>query len=374
MPSSTTNSPAARRARQSADAVEVPNTAPPPYPGDNTYDLTPLPHTVNRPRLPEDRRNPHLSHVPVDTAIVKFQTIVREGKEIIIGRIKVSTPGENQHAFILRRYDTNAISLSTMFRVAFPGASPAEEEREIDWVNSTFDTSGTNGNSGGRNFVKLAGEWVDRRTAIHLAPAYGLKDLVATLARAEPDPSVKYRMSQRSQAAAEDLQRKKEAQATGTGSGSRAVPSMSATDAAQPSPKRARQAPRAEGTPRRLTLEATTTVTAPPNATIDMNAEIESAKQLVRDLKRELQLRQAAGEDIEEAGSSERGIKRLPDDDGVTISSGQGKGGERVIRTNRRVQQGGVAQAVKTAAYGTMLFGLGVSAALFLPQLASNFM
>ena len=43
-------------------------------------------------------------------------------------------PGENQHAFILRRYDTNAISLSTMFRVAFPGASPAEEEREIDWV------------------------------------------------------------------------------------------------------------------------------------------------------------------------------------------------------------------------------------------------
>lgn len=62
MPSSTTNSPAARRARQSADVVEVPNTAPPPYPGDNTYDLTPLPHTVNRPRLPEDRRNPHLSH------------------------------------------------------------------------------------------------------------------------------------------------------------------------------------------------------------------------------------------------------------------------------------------------------------------------
>lgn len=64
MPSSATSSPAARRARQSADAdnVEVPNTAPPPYPGDNTYDLTPLPHTVNRPRLPEERRNPHLSY------------------------------------------------------------------------------------------------------------------------------------------------------------------------------------------------------------------------------------------------------------------------------------------------------------------------
>lgn len=171
-------------------------------------------------------------------------------------------------------------------------------------------------------------------------------------------------MSQRSQAAAEDLQRKKEQQATGSGNSSRVVPSLSATEASQPSPKRARPAPRAEGSPRRLTLEATTTVTAPSSAAIDMNAEIESAKQLVRDLKRELQLRQAAGEDIEESESSERGIKRLPDDDGVAISSGQGKGGERVIRTNRRVQQGGVAQAVKTAAYGTMLFGLGVSAAL----------
>lgn len=126
MPSSTNNSPAARRARQPADEG-VPSTAPPPYPGDNTYDLTPLPHTVNRPRLPEEKRNPHLSSgkyevhqavgkavampifgvcdssphslskfsftfaVPADNTIVKFQTIVREGKEIVIGRIKVST-------------------------------------------------------------------------------------------------------------------------------------------------------------------------------------------------------------------------------------------------------------------------------------------
>lgn len=39
--------------------------APPPYPGtanDTQYDLTPLPHTANRPRLPEDKRNPHLNN------------------------------------------------------------------------------------------------------------------------------------------------------------------------------------------------------------------------------------------------------------------------------------------------------------------------
>lgn len=76
---------------------------PPPYSvnaGGDT-DLTPTPHSLNRPRLPA-RRNEHLdncrscSHselntVPDDINIVKFQTIVREGKEIIIGRVKVPT-------------------------------------------------------------------------------------------------------------------------------------------------------------------------------------------------------------------------------------------------------------------------------------------
>lgn len=137
---------------------------PPPYPGEG-YDLTPTPQSVNRPRLPEERRNPWLARraslpsfsnissspaVPEDATIVKFQTIVREGKEIIIGRIKVLTvrPIHNrwcpadiapqnhgaQHAFILRRYDTNAVSLTTMFKVAFPGSTDDEEKREMDWV------------------------------------------------------------------------------------------------------------------------------------------------------------------------------------------------------------------------------------------------
>jgi hypothetical protein len=81
-------------------------------------------------------------------------------------------PGSHTHAFILRRYDTNAISLTTMFKVAFPGATDEEESREMDWVGvdhgdrlkltrqvrRTFDTSNTNG---GRNYdaVRLAGQW-----------------------------------------------------------------------------------------------------------------------------------------------------------------------------------------------------------------------
>ena len=41
----------------------------------------------------------------------------------------------NNHAFILRRYDTNAISLTTMYKVAFPGATEEDERREMDWVS-----------------------------------------------------------------------------------------------------------------------------------------------------------------------------------------------------------------------------------------------
>ena len=45
-----------------------------------------------------------------------------------------SRPGQNSHAFILRRYDTNAVSLTTMYKVAFPGATDEDERREMDWV------------------------------------------------------------------------------------------------------------------------------------------------------------------------------------------------------------------------------------------------
>jgi len=95
-----------------------------------------------------------------DALVVKFQTIVRDGKEIVVGRLKVATvsrviyveptssemaddavihvqdlPAPNEHAFVLRRYDTGAISVTTMFKAAFPGATEEEEEREMRWVS-----------------------------------------------------------------------------------------------------------------------------------------------------------------------------------------------------------------------------------------------
>jgi len=142
-------------------ATFINTVPPPPYPGNDpaphVYDLTPTPQIQNRPRLPE-LRNTHLSHLPDDVTIVKFQTIVREAREIVVGRIKVPTPGNNPHAFILRRYDTDAISLTTMYKVAFPGATEEDERREMDWVRSSYDTSNTNG-SRDCDAVRLAGQW-----------------------------------------------------------------------------------------------------------------------------------------------------------------------------------------------------------------------
>ncbi|BEI81146.1 hypothetical protein CcaverHIS002_0203060 [Cutaneotrichosporon cavernicola] len=355
---------------------------PPPYPGEG-YDLTPTPQSVNRPRLPEERRNVNLHRLPDDATIVKFQTIVREDKEIIIGRIKVQTPAATgtAHAFILRRYDTDAVSLTTMFKVAFPASTDEEEKREMDWVRSSYDTTGTNG-SRDCDTVRLAGQWVSRHLAIHLAPAYNLSELVMALCKAAPDPNVSYRKSQRSQAAADEIARTRPSLTPAAASSStRPAPSMTANDVEVPTAKR-RRATSAQGTDeqRRLTLEATTTVTAPIGSVVDVNAEIESAKQLVRDLKRELQLRSAAGNELEETGgadaeNSTRGRKRSANSDGAAVSGGAPSGTKREIRTNKRVEEkNGVVETTKRVAFGAMLFGLGASAALLLPQLAAQYL
>ncbi|CAK9779826.1 hypothetical protein CC85DRAFT_266840 [Cutaneotrichosporon oleaginosum] len=359
---------------------------PPPYPGEG-YDFTPTPQNVNRPRLPEPRRNPYLRRLPEDATLVKFQTIVREGKEIIIGRIKVQTPERTgaQHAFILRRYDTDAVSLTTMFKVAFPGSTDEEERREMDWVRSSYDTSGTNG-SRDCNTVRLAGQWVSRHLAIHLAPAYNLTELVMALCKAAPDPNISYRKSQRSQAAADELARSRQshqqltaAPAAGTSAQpaqpARVAPSMMADEVNAPVPKRQRPAEAEDR--RRLTLEATTTVTAPYGRVVDINAEIESAKQLVRDLRRELQLRTAAGEELEDLGGAEdenyaRGRKRAANADAAVVPAGAPSGTERVIRKNKRVERD--TENVKQMAFGAMLFGLGAAAAVFFPSLAAQYM
>ncbi|KAH9178289.1 hypothetical protein EDB89DRAFT_2181077 [Lactarius sanguifluus] len=82
---------------------------------------------VPRPPLPLEHLNPHIKTFDsANVPTVKFQEIIREGQSTI----------PSGHAFILRRLDTGAISLTTMFRAAFPTASDESERVEANWIIS----------------------------------------------------------------------------------------------------------------------------------------------------------------------------------------------------------------------------------------------
>lgn len=96
--------PHAHTSTVDSDITEFTSSVPPPpYSGPDVTNLNVLPQAFTRPALPEHKRNQQLSNcgcpgylradlaVPEETYFVKFQTIVREGKEIVVGRIKVPT-------------------------------------------------------------------------------------------------------------------------------------------------------------------------------------------------------------------------------------------------------------------------------------------
>ncbi|KAJ1034806.1 hypothetical protein NDA13_001060 [Ustilago tritici] len=97
---------------------------------------------LNRPKLPASK-NPRLSEV--DEAVVKLQIIKREGHNIIIGRVKLPTVNGQDHAFLLKRFDTNAMAASSMFRLAFPFADGNAEAAEMQFLDAQYDTNRANG-------------------------------------------------------------------------------------------------------------------------------------------------------------------------------------------------------------------------------------
>ncbi|KAG1733598.1 uncharacterized protein EDB91DRAFT_1148298 [Suillus paluster] len=149
-----------------------------------------------RPDLPFKNQNPHISSLDLSKLPpVKYQSLDRDGHEVLVGRMKIPTPGG--HAFILRRFDTGAISLTTMFRAAFPTASEADERRETVWVKDTYDLAGNNGSTKEPSIVRLAGTWVSPDIALRpeFAQTYGLGGVIPHVAKATPDPSAAYRRS-----------------------------------------------------------------------------------------------------------------------------------------------------------------------------------
>ena len=107
---------------------------------------------------------------------------------------------QDGHAFILRRFDTGAISLTTMFRAAFPNASDSEEKLEVAWVKDTYDLSGNNGSTRDAHITRLAGVWVGPAVALELGHAYMLGRLIEAVVEATPDPNGNYRRSGKSAA------------------------------------------------------------------------------------------------------------------------------------------------------------------------------
>lgn len=107
---------------------------------------------------------------------------------------------QDGHAFILRRFDTGAVSLTTMFRAAFPSASDSEEKTEVAWVKDTYDLSGNNGSTRDAHITRLAGVWVGTEVALELGYAYRLGKLIEVVVEATPDPNGNYRRSGKSAA------------------------------------------------------------------------------------------------------------------------------------------------------------------------------
>lgn len=180
--------------------------------------LSPCPHAHAQPTV-------DLSKWPA----VKYQSLDRDGHQVLVrpflssfflftpdlhqvGRLKIPTvrpisrslspcpdpPTQpSGHAFILRRYDTGAISLTTMFRAAFPDASELDERKETQWAKEAFDLAGNNGSAREPGIVRLAGTWISPTHALlpTFADAYRLHEVIHLIAKASPDPKVTYRRS-----------------------------------------------------------------------------------------------------------------------------------------------------------------------------------
>ncbi|CEH18166.1 Transcription regulator HTH, APSES-type DNA-binding domain [Ceraceosorus bombacis] len=169
---------------------------------------------LERPALPV-KRNPVL---PSEDVPVKLQVIRRDGKNIIIGRVKLPTVNGSDHAFLLKRFDTNAVAASSMFRLAFPWATGAEERAEMAYLESRFDAERANGgeprepvatpkrkpgrpkkqseeeaetesHGTGSTGVRLQGIWIPSADALEVAEEYGLEQFAKPLIEARAEHS-----------------------------------------------------------------------------------------------------------------------------------------------------------------------------------------
>ncbi|KAJ7158786.1 hypothetical protein C8R46DRAFT_1224704 [Mycena filopes] len=370
--------------------------------------------TATRPPLPVRHHNNLLKDVDTRTVVVKYQILNCQGNDILVGRLKVDTPTPSGHAFILRRFDTGAVSLTTLFRAAFPTAPEDAEKREVQWVKDSYDLTGNNGSSKDAGITRLAGTWVSPTVAVELGSAYSLGDLIHSIVNAKPDPNANYRRSGNKAKDSASAAPATPASAAPS-SASRALPTSSPTHASPNPAKRRKESspapapapPATPLTPRRSTrtkspnprsapMPSLTAVTKSARKTTrreeapvtpggsDETAVDEEGDVIEESVGTELREQDLAEqrdmiEDLKaqrdkalavkhggSAGGAAAKLKRTREDESqkLEFEFKEPEIGERVIATNRRISP-----SQKSLIWGAMAFAFGMGAVSFLPNL-----
>ncbi|KAH7884501.1 hypothetical protein F5I97DRAFT_1889960 [Phlebopus sp. FC_14] len=364
-----------------------------------------------RPELPIKHENPHIKSLDLSKLPpVKYQTLDRDGHEVLVGRMKIPTPAG--HAFILRRYDTGAISLTTMFRAAFPSANENDERKETQWVKDNYDLSGNNGSAKEPHIVRLAGTWISPSTALlpELAESYHLGAVIPHVAKASPDPSASYRRSTNKatpKAVPPSSPVHSPAKAPLTPAPSMTMPTPKRRRESSPAPAPAPppqsslppprrstrtkspappplpmavKSPKAVRTARAIRVAEVTTPGGSDETIVEEEAEaIEIAKpSMAQDIAEQKELIERLKAEREapmmEVDSAPAPLKRVREDDDeqekeqLRFNFKEPETEERQIATNRRVSRFHLEPKQKSFAWGVAAFAIGMGAVSFLPN------
>lgn len=324
------------------------------------------------------------------------------------------------HAFILRRYDTGAISITTLFRAAFPTASDQEERDEISWVSHHHDLTGANGGVE-EDRVRFSGRWGPPSIAQLLADDYGIGHLLPPLITATPNPSTSYRGSGRASVASDrpsspalpnkqlmtpgppPAKRRKEDSSPvkqTPGRGGAPTPARTVTapvpvigdatpgtlrrstrrSSKSPAPQRdpSPRKPLSRGMPQTLTVLSDETVVGEEYegedaavdklAQPDMNEDIAEQRALIERLKKERDAKQLSQEAIDEQESEAAAPAKRSNPEGEETLQFNFKEPEteaRALVTNNRVQSRlrDLPPERKSAAWGALAFAAGLGIA-----------
>ncbi|KAJ3998940.1 hypothetical protein F5050DRAFT_1805455 [Lentinula boryana] len=371
---------------------------------------------MTRPPLPLHCANANIKSILSSGSLppVKYQILNCQGQDILVGRLKIETATGSGHAFILRRYDTGAVSLTTMFRAAFPKADEQSEKDEVQWVKDNYDLSGNNGSSKDTSITRLAGTWVSPELARDLGNSYLLDDLISLVVDAQPDPNANYRRSGKGAtttpkapsstditvsdqstvlstiAVPNPSKRRKEASPVPVPPASpppeRPVPPRRSNRTRSPAPK-VSAIPLGK-TPSRRTLkrevkEEVVTPGGSDETAVDEEAEavedvageqlrlqdIAEQKILIEDLKakRNAALEESNGH-IDESEKLIAKRAREEEEEALQFNFKEPEVGERAIATNRRIEGFFEEPRHKSLAWGVAAFAFGLGAVSFLPN------